>query len=73
MAKPKGSAFGRKIQRLRESRGLSRPQLAEATGLTRVCVWKLETDGGGPDLKTFFTLARFFRVDPVKLYRLVGR
>ncbi len=55
--------LGKRIRELREQRGLSRQELAEATGLSAVYLKKLEAgDRESPSLPALEKIARALRV-----------
>lgn len=59
--------FGKQLQRLRSSRGLTQEQLAVKAGLARVYVSKLEAGEHDPTLSTLVRLAKTLRVPVTEL------
>jgi transcriptional regulator with XRE-family HTH domain len=59
--------FGKRLQRLRTSRGLSQEELAVKAGLARVYVVKLEQGGHDPTLSTLVRLAKVLRSSVTEL------
>ena len=55
------------IQLLREQRGLDRKAFADAIGVTRVTVWRWETNVTDIPYDTLKAIARFFQVTPASL------
>lgn len=59
------AAFGRRLHRLREQRGISQGALGQlAGGISRVSIYKLETGRADPRLTTIRRLAGGLRVPP---------
>ena len=56
------NTIGKKIRRLRESRELSRVEVAAKLGLTYAALSKYETDKREPDYGTILNMAEFFDV-----------
>jgi len=54
--------FAERLRELRESRGLTRLQLAKATGFTEVSVGRWEKAETIPDIQTLKTFVIFFAV-----------
>lgn len=52
----------KQLRSLREERKLSRPQLAEQTGISETRIYTYETKGREPDLETLIILSDFFHV-----------
>lgn len=65
MSKP--HAFGATLRRLREQRGLSRQQLADATGLGTSTLYQLEDERKSPTLVTIRKLAKKLGVQITEL------
>ena len=59
--------FGKQLQRLRTSRGLTQEQLAVKAGLVRVYVTKLEQGEHDPTLTMLVRLAKALRVSVTEL------
>lgn len=66
---PTPKQMGRRIQKLREDRGMSRAQLANEAGISRQYVRSLELGEYDPTLGTLQKIAKAFGV---KLTELVG-
>jgi transcriptional regulator with XRE-family HTH domain len=66
---PTPKQMGRRIQKLREDRDMSRAQLAQAAGISRQYVRSLELGEYDPTLGTLQKIAKAFGV---KLTELVG-
>lgn len=54
--------FGEKLQKLRESRGLTQEQLAEALFVSRTAISKWETGRGYPSIDSLKEISKFFSV-----------
>ena len=54
---PEGVVFGRRLRELREKRGLTQAELADAAGLTSVYISNMETGVAVPSLTTILRLA----------------
>jgi len=54
--------FGERLQELREQRGLTRLQLAKATGFTEVSIGRWEKAETIPDIRTLKVFVKFFNV-----------
>jgi transcriptional regulator with XRE-family HTH domain len=59
--------FGKHLQRLRTSRGLTQEQLAVTAGLTRTFVTRMELGQYDPSLSTLVRLAKALRVSVTEL------
>jgi transcriptional regulator with XRE-family HTH domain len=59
--------FGKQLQRLRTSRGLTQEQLAVTAGLTRTFVTRMELGQYDPSLSTLVRLAKALRVSVMEL------
>ena len=59
--------FGKQLQQLRTSRGLTQEQLAVAAGLSRTFVTRLELGQHDPSLSTLVRLAKVLRVSVTEL------
>ena len=57
-----GSEIGRKIEHLREQRGISRQEVADLMGVTRQTVYRWEHGERIPDVLTFIRLTRLLGV-----------
>ena len=60
--------FGRNVRRLREERGLSQEALAEASGLERKAVQRIETATFVPSLDRVLELADGLGLPPAELF-----
>ncbi len=60
----KGSAFGRRLRKLRHESGVSQERLARYAGLHRTAISKLELGERDPRLATILRLARGIGVPP---------
>jgi transcriptional regulator with XRE-family HTH domain len=58
-----------KLKRLRERRGLSQEQLAEAAGISRTYLARLETAKHDPTLSVIERLAKALKVKPAELLK----
>jgi DNA-binding XRE family transcriptional regulator len=61
------AAFGRRLRKLREARGLSQEELGRNTSLNRTSIQKLEAGERDPRLTTIRLLALGLRVPPREL------
>jgi transcriptional regulator with XRE-family HTH domain len=61
-------AFGRRVRSLREARGMSQEQLADAAGLHRTYLSSLERGQRNVGLDNVLTLARALGVGPAQLF-----
>jgi transcriptional regulator with XRE-family HTH domain len=59
--------FGKQLQRLRTSRGLTQEQLAVTAGLSRTFLTKLELGQHDPSLSTLVRVAKALRVSVTEL------
>ena len=50
--------LGRAIRQMRQSRGLSRPELARMCGLTSMKMWRIENGRVNPMMSTLLRLSR---------------
>lgn len=64
--------FGVRLQELREFHGLSRPELAERSGVARAAIWKLEKGLREPLLTTILALADALEIEPSMLLAPFG-
>ncbi|MEY8461005.1 helix-turn-helix transcriptional regulator [Eggerthellaceae bacterium 24-137] len=54
---------GEKLRGLRESKGLTRRQVEDATGISQGTLWRIERRGvENPNFKTLSALAEFYEV-----------
>ncbi len=61
-----------KISSLREKKGLTQQQLADAVHVTRATVIALEKESYNPSLELAFRLARFFKVGVESVFSIKG-
>lgn len=64
-------ALGKVIAHLRESRGISQEELAQAVGLTQPTLSRFERGGGQPDALALHRLAGVLGVTVDEIHRLV--
>jgi len=64
---PEAIAFGKRVRELREARGWTQEQLAEAAGLTSVQVSRIENGANEPKLTTILRLVRALGVKAGRL------
>ena len=60
--------IGRQIRELREEKGLSRKELADALSLSVTIVGKYENDQAAPSYGTLLQIARYFNVTTERLF-----
>lgn len=59
---------GKKLRELRESRGMTRRQVEDATGISQGSIWRLEADeDSNPALSTVTALADLYEVNIAEL------
>ena len=58
------NAVGDRIARIRQVRGMSRDDLADATGLTYAGIYATETRGQGTQIDTIYKIAKALDVSP---------
>jgi len=60
--------LGKNVRRLREERGLTQAQLAEATGRSTDMISRLERGDAAPSMETVGVLADVLNVDAAELF-----
>ena len=74
MAKFDGGALGARIKLLRELRGMTLQQVADASGMTKSHVWELEQGRSvNPTVNAVWGLAEALTVTPAQILGLDGR
>ena len=64
------SAFSRKLMQIREDRGLTSQEIADATGMSAAAVCRYMNGSREPDIGAVFALADYFAVRPESLFGL---
>lgn len=73
MQNPASTTIGENLRRLRQARGFTQEQLAEASGVSRPTITNIEIGkSAAPSSKTLATLAQALNVDPSELSRLTA-
>ena len=58
------------IKRLREEKGMTQKELADAMGVTQQQISSYETEQTIPSTKILFKMSNFFNVNPAKLVKI---
>ena len=64
-----GNVIGRRIELIREQRGISRQDLAGLMGVSRQTVYRWEQGERIPDIPTFVKLARLLGMDMYEILK----
>lgn len=65
--------IGKRLRALREQRGMSQYELANAARVSQGLIWQLEADRKNPGLETLLRLAQALSVSPEELLPVVSK
>lgn len=73
LADKRGVKIGAEIKKAREAAGLSRQELAQRAGVSRVYVWQVETDVRAISLEVFMKIAKALGIKASTLLARIER